>query len=111
MRVVIVDIDNTLYDWVSCYIPSFNAVLQQLHEITLIDPEVLTASFQRVHQRQRTSEYSFAIQELDVLRDVDARLTPVEIYKKYDRAVHAFRRTRNRTLHPYRRVRATLASL
>lgn len=111
MKVVIVDLDNTLYDWVSFYVPSFKAMVEELHVITGISQEALLASFQRVHQRHRTTEYSFALQELDVLREADAALSPVEIYKKYDSAIHVFRRMRNRTLHPYRHVRSTLAQL
>lgn len=110
-RVLVTDLDNTLYDWVGYYIPSFLAMVARLSERTGIDAERLKASFKRVHERHRTTEYSFALQELDVLHDIDAGLSGVEILRKYDDAIHAFRRQRRDLLRCYPGVPETLAHL
>src|SRR5262249_9211139 len=57
--------------------------------------------FKRVHERHRTTEYSFAIQELDVLRDQTNHLSPQEILDVYGPAIKAFRATRKRLLQLY----------
>jgi len=111
VRLVITDVDNTLYDWLSFYIPSFLAMVQEIHRISGVDVSSLKQSFRKVHQAQGTSEYAFAIQELDALEAIDAGLSPDERLKKYDSAIHAFRSSRKKTLHLYPGVKETLQRL
>lgn len=77
------------------------------------DPETLKASFKRVHERHRSTEYSFSLQELDVLEEENRGLTGIEIYRKYDEAIHAFRSARNTAAETavYCGVRQALASI
>jgi len=86
-------------------------MVAEIERITGIDSETLKQSFQRVHRRHGTTEYAFAIQELDVLHDVDRSLTVRERLAKYDSAIQAFRSTRKRTLKLFPGVRATLEQL
>ena len=111
IKLVITDLDNTLYNWVDFYVPSFNAMIKELSLLTNIDERVLRSSFKRVHQRHRTTEYAFSIQELDVLAEYNADLTVAEILQKYDSAIKAFRVTRKKTLKLYDGVRKTLEKL
>lgn len=111
VRLVITDVDNTLYDWLRFYIPSFLAMVEEVHRISGVDIPALKASFRRVHQAHRTTEYVFAIQELDALEHIDAGLSPEGRLKKYDSAIHAFRSMRRKTLHLYPGVRETLKHL
>jgi FMN phosphatase YigB (HAD superfamily) len=108
---VITDVDNTLYDWLNFYIPSFLAMVEEIHRISGVDVSSLKRSFRRVHQAHGTSEYAFAIQELDVLQAIDAGLSPNERLEKYDSAIHAFRSSRKRTLRLYPGVKETLQRL
>jgi len=71
----------------------------------------LRESFKRVHQKHKTTEYAFSIQDLDVLAEIDAGLTVSEILRKYDSAIKAFRVTRKKTLHLYGDVREALEKL
>jgi phosphoglycolate phosphatase len=111
IKLVILDLDNTLYDWVGFYIPSFLAMVGELAGITGIDAEQLKASFKRVHERHHSTEYAFSIEELDVLRDVDCALTTAQKLQKYDAAIHAFRKKRIQLLRLYDGVADTLAEL
>lgn len=111
VRLLITDVDNTLYDWLGFYIPSFLAMVEEVHRITGIEIPALKQSFRRLHQARGTSEYAFALQELDVLAEIDARLSVEDRLKKYDPAIHAFRSVRKRTLRLYPGVRETLARL
>lgn len=111
IKVVIADLDDTVYDWSSFYIPSFLAMVEEIHRITGVDIETLKRSFKRVHEKHRTTEYAFAIQELDALGKIDHGLSVEQRLEKYQSAIVAFRRSRKQTLHLFPSVRETLATL
>lgn len=105
------DLDNTVYDWLGFYIPSFLSMVTTLSRLTGIPTDELKASFKRVHEKHRTTEYAFAIEELDVLGPTGSSLTVKEVFEKYGEAIEAFRRSRDRTLRLYEGVSETLAEL
>ena len=111
IKLVIVDLDNTIYNWVDFYVPSFNAMIKELVRLTGIDEHVLRESFKRVHQKHKTAEYTFSIEELDVLSESNAGLTVPEILQKYNPAIKAFRIMRKKTLRRYDNVIETLEKL
>lgn len=111
IKLVIVDLDNTIYNWVDFYVPSFNAMVKELVQLTGIDEQALRESFKRVHQKHKTAEYAFSIEELDVLSESNAGLTIPEILQKYNPAIKAFRSMRKKTLHLYDNVIETLEKL
>jgi FMN phosphatase YigB (HAD superfamily) len=108
IKLVITDLDNTLYDWVGSQIPAFNAMLAQLQRETGLPEQQLLDSFRRVHQRHGTSEYALALAlaELDVLDgDPAARLA------RHAGSVAAFATVRDQTLRLYPHVIDTLRTL
>lgn len=111
IRLIITDLDNTLYNWVDFYVPSFLAMLETIHRISGVDEETLKASLKKVHETHRTSEYAFAIEELEILRKVEVGRSSAEILQKYWPAVEIFRQTRKKTLTLYPAVRSTLKTL
>lgn len=111
IKLIIFDLDNTIYNWVDYYASSFKAMLEELVKITGLSESVLKASFKRVHQYHRTSEYAFAIQELDVLAEKDYGLSFIEKLEKYNSAIYAFRKKRKETLKLYPGVVETLETL
>jgi FMN phosphatase YigB (HAD superfamily) len=111
IRLVITDLDNTLYDWVGAHVPAFNAMLDELELQTELAPAVLLDSFRRVHQRYRTSEYAFGVLELDVLARRDRDLDNQARLEKYRRPLRAFYRTRDANLRLYDGVAETLRQL
>jgi len=111
IQLVILDLDNTLYDWVGFYIPSFLAMVRELSNITGICESELKSSFKRGHQRYISSEYAFAIEELDVLKAKVGDLDTRKVFERYGAAIEAFRETRRQTLHLYDGVTVTLREL
>jgi phosphoglycolate phosphatase-like HAD superfamily hydrolase len=111
IKLIITDLDNTLYNWIDFYVPSFLSMVRELSKLSGIDDEDLKASFKRVHQQHKTTEYTFAIQELDVLKDQTCGLTGREIVEKYSTAIQAFRKTRKQTLRVYDGVIDTFTRL
>ena len=111
IKLVITDLDNTIYNWVDFYVPSFNAMVKELSRLTGIKEEALRASFKKVHRKHRTSEYAFAIQELDVIAETNAGLSVREIIEKYSSAITAFRVMRGKMLRLYDSVQETLRKI
>jgi phosphoglycolate phosphatase len=111
IKVVLTDLDNTLYNWVDYYVPSFLAMVEELSGVTGIDQETLKASFKRVHEHYKTTEYSFAVEQLDVLAQAHQGLATTELLTRYDSTFRAFRRVRKNTLRLYEGVAETLSAL
>jgi len=106
IRLVAIDLDNTLYDWVSYYVPAFEAMVKKLE--SQADRETLLDAFQRVHREHGTSEYAFALDEVTGLpgSGVDGSESD-DVHP----TIQAFRGTAERTLMLYPGVRETLAAL
>src|SRR5690242_15888713 len=111
MKLLITDLDNTLYDWVTFFALSFRAMVTSLVEITGIPEEVLLDEFKVVHRKYANSEYPFAVLELPSLRERYKGLSDLEVLREIDGALHRFNLTRKETLRLYEGVAETLAEL
>lgn len=113
IKIVITDLDNTIYNWVDFYVPSFLAMIQELSKLTGVSQAKLKTSFKKIHEKYRTSEYTFAIQQLDVLQQINRGLDIKQILQKYNSAIYAFRKTRKKTLPLclYKGVKETLIKM
>src|SRR5262249_42441199 len=110
-KLLITDFDNTLYDWVSYFAPSFDAMSSALAEITGISKDALLDEFKSVHQRLGTSEQPFAALALSSIRARFEGLDRYELLRTIDPALHAFNVTRQSTLQLYPGVLDALATL
>lgn len=107
-RLLVCDLDNTLYDWVAYFVPSLYAMVDAVVEITRCDREQLLDDLQMIHQKYGDSEQPFALLETETIRQIYSGMPPEEIARKLDAAFHSFNsaRTQNLKLHP--KVRETL---
>lgn len=105
---MISDLDNTLYDWVDVWYKSFKAMLACLVEQSGIPERILIPEFKQIHERHRTSEYAFSIQELPSLR---ARFPGEDLTQKFGDAIRAFRVARKASLRLYPGVAETLTAI
>ena len=67
---LILDLDNTLFDWFAVWYASFEPIYLQILRVTGRAEEEVRADIRKVHQARRTSEYSFLIEEIDSLKDM-----------------------------------------
>lgn len=111
MALVITDLDNTLYDWVTYFSQSFTAMLEELQRLSGVEREVLLDEFRAVHQRYHNSEQPYALLELPSVQRAFAPASREELAKLLDPCLHAFNRERKRTLKPYPGVVEGLESL
>ena len=107
-QLLVCDLDNTLYDWVAYFVPSFYAMVDAATQIIGCDKEELLDDFRQVHQRHGDSEHPFALLETRSVIDRYAGWPVESILQELDPAFHAFNSARkeNLKLHPH--VRETL---
>jgi phosphoglycolate phosphatase len=108
-RLIVTDIDNTVFDWVRYYVTSFNALLDTLAEIIGSSRDVLAAEAKEVFSRHGSIEYPFLAQELTSVNkfygaDIDRMLT-----EAVGPGREAFMNAAQSVLRPYVDVKATLA--
>jgi phosphoglycolate phosphatase len=63
-RLILVDLDNTLYDWVAFFVPSMPAMLSELCDMLDARMEDLLSELRSVYERHGLVEYAFSIQAL-----------------------------------------------
>jgi len=108
VKLVVTDVDNTLFDWVAIWHASFSALLDGILAVSELPREQVVREIRGVHQRVGTSEYAFLLQDLPSLRltgESDVLATP------YATAVSAFRAARADAIRLYPGVRETLLEL
>src|ERR1041384_2134197 len=103
-RLIITDLDNTIYNWVDYFAPCFRAMVHALARETNETEDDLIASFCQVYELHGSVEYAFSVQELSILPDS----TEAEIAKRVRIAKGAFKRVRDKRLEPYPTVGKTL---
>ncbi|WP_165727546.1 HAD family hydrolase [Pseudoalteromonas sp. 31A1] len=110
-KLLITDLDNTLYDWVAYFSQSFLAMLEKTNEITGISKEILISDFKKVHQYHGNTEHPFSVLELECLhkhfKTKDNALLKVHL----DEALHSFNSMRKKSLSCYEGVLDTLEYL
>jgi len=111
IRLIITDLDNTIYNWVDYFVPCFNAMVNALSQLTGIPKPRLKESFRDVYRRHGTTEFREAIRELDVLGKSASHLSSREIERRFSSAIESFRDMRRKTLRLYPSVRPTLQRL
>src|SRR5262245_26301782 len=110
-KLLITDLDNTLYDWVTFFSASFRSMVDELVVLLDVPEETILEEFKRVHQRYGNSEQPYAVLELPSLQRKFSDLSRDEVLKRIDPALHSFNSMRKRTLRLYDGVAETLSEL
>lgn len=105
---LICDLDNTLYDWVTIFSKAFYAMVDAAVPILEADKEQLLDDLQEVHRRYHNTEHPFALLETNVATRKFPELKKAELYEQLSPAFHAFNSVRKRLLKLYPGVQETL---
>jgi FMN phosphatase YigB (HAD superfamily) len=103
-RIILTDVDNTLYDWVAFFAPSFRAMVYALVRELRLPEEQVYREFKQVFARHGSLEYAFLIQELDSVRG--RSVEDIRYLVRTGRG--AFLRVQRSRLRPYPGVVETL---
>ncbi len=107
-RLLICDLDNTLYDWVNYFVLSFYAMVDEVVRITSCDRNRLLDDFRAVHRQHHDSEHPFSLLETRTIQDHFPGQRREEIAQHLDSAFHAFNVSRKQNLQLYPGVREGL---
>lgn len=109
IKLLVTDLDNTLYDWVGFFAKAFRAMVDEAVGLLAIDRDELLDQLQAVHRRRHDSERPFSLAETSAAL---AKWPTHEARKRgLDKAFHAFNRVRKQELALYPGVRDTLARI
>ena len=111
MRLLITDLDNTLYDWVGYYALAFQMLVKTTAETLSLDEEVVLDEFKGVHQRLGDSEYPLAVLELPSVKDRLGDRPPPEVLRELEGPLGAFAQARAEQLRLYPGVADALRRL
>jgi phosphoglycolate phosphatase len=104
-------LDNTLYDWLSPFVPAFYAMVEAASKILSVDKEILLDELKIVHQHYHNSEQPFAILETPSVKRKFPHATRLERKQHLDEAFLAFNKIRKQHLSLYPGVRETLHTI
>lgn len=107
-KLLITDLDNTLFDWFDIWYYPFRGMLDALVLLSGIPESRLKMEIKKVHQRHGTSEYAFLIEELECLPLSDGFKSRVE---QYEPAIQVFREERRKHMRLYEGVWDTLDAI
>ena len=107
-ELLVCDLDNTLYDWVAYFVPSFYAMVDKAVELLGCDRQRLLDDFREVHQSHHDTEHPFALLETRTVINYFGGRSRSEIAEALDPAFHAFNSARMRHLRLHPGVRSTL---
>ena len=105
---LITDLDDTLWDWVKIWHTCFSAMLERLVANSRVPQDTLLRDFKSVFSRHGTTEYAFALEELDSLRE---KHPGEDLTVVYADAIEAYREARRRVITLYPTVSDTLEKI
>src|SRR6266545_5311120 len=108
VRLVITDLDNTLYDWYVSFIPAFYAMVDEAAEIIGVEKEKLLDELKLVHVRYHNTEQPFSILEIPSLERKFPNASTLERHNVLSAAFGKFSEMRKANLRLFPGVRETL---
>jgi FMN phosphatase YigB (HAD superfamily) len=98
---LIFDLDNTVYDWYSAFLPAFYEMATVAADVLQCDREALLDQLQQVHIKHRDVEHPFSLLETDIVRRLLKENNTEWVRDLLDPAFHAFNRSRKANLKLY----------
>jgi phosphoglycolate phosphatase len=109
IRLVVTDMDNTLYSWIDYIVPAVEAMVDAVQLSTGFPRVKVVQSLKAVYTKHESNEYPFALQESSIFAEFPE-------FGSFDKLVieparMAFSAARKKYLRPYKGVLETLAQL
>ncbi|MCT7509995.1 HAD family hydrolase [Aliarcobacter cryaerophilus] len=106
IKLVITDLDNTLYDWFTPWYKAYKLFIDDVLDNTDIQEKDLLDAIKKIHQKHGTAEYAFdfLLKELTIFQDKYPK-------DKIDNLRHKFYKTKKDYLKLYPSVMETLCLL
>ncbi|MCI9217278.1 HAD family hydrolase [Lachnospiraceae bacterium 42-17] len=107
-KLLITDLDDTLYSWINFFVPAFYEMVDALVNITGIEKNVLINEYKTIHQQYHNVEYPFSTLQLPSIKGKYASYSDVELKNILNEAFHRFNSVRKYNLKLFPGVYDTL---
>lgn len=111
IKLLITDLDDTLYSWIGFFIPAFYEMVDELALILKKDRDELLTEYKIVHQEKKNVEYPYATIQLPAVQAAYPNCTQNELQNILDPVFHKFNSSRKKNLQLYPNVQKTLTEL
>ena len=111
IKLLITDLDDTLYSWIGFFIPAFYGMVDELSHILNEEKAVLLKEYKQIHQQKGSVEYPYATLYLPSVINAYPGDTPEELLRKLDPVFHRFNSIRKKRLELYPHVKETLTQI
>lgn len=108
VKLVITDLDDTLYSWIGFFIPAFYDMVQELSLLIDVSKEELLKEYKTIHQEVGSVEYPFATLNLPSVKRKYCGMSKEQVKVELNSAFHKFNSTRKKLLKLYPGVEDTL---
>jgi phosphoglycolate phosphatase len=105
------DLDNTVYDWYSAFLPAFYEMVGVASDLLGCDIEELLTELQQVHIKHHDVEHPFSLAETPIVRKLTGDRGHEAVWELLDPAFHAFNRVRKENLKLFPDALETLEKL
>ena len=110
-KLLVTDLDDTLYGWIDFFVPAFYAMAEEVANITGIDKAQLLCEYKERHQFYRSVEFPYVTLTLPSVVKKYRGCTQEEIKEILNEAFHRFNSVRKRELKLFPNVAETLKEL
>lgn len=111
VRLIITDLDNTLYDWYASFVPAFYAMVDEAIKIIDVEKEQLLDELKVIHTRYHNTEQPFSILETPSVERRFPNSTSLERHNLLSPAFKKFSEVRKAKLHLFPGIRETLSEI
>ena len=111
IKLLVTDLDDTLYSWIGFFIPAFYGMLDELSLILSVPKSDLLDEYQHVHQEKGSVEDPFATLYLPSVKAAYPGKTKEELLNILNPVFHKFNSIRKKKLELYPGVKETLEKI
>ena len=111
IKLLITDLDDTLYSWIGFFVPAFYGMAEELSHILKKEKNLLLDEYRKIHQEKGSVEYPYATIHLPSVKRAYPGFTQEELLKELNPAFHKFNSIRKKQLQLYPYVKETLNKL
>lgn len=110
-KLLITDLDDTLYNWLDFFVPSFYSMADEVSKISGINIDVLLDEYRAKHQEYGSVEYPFVTLHLPSITEKYSTCSEDELKTIFSEAFHKFNSERKKRLQLFDGVFETLKEL
>lgn len=110
-KLLVTDLDDTLYNWTDFFVPSFYAMVDEVVRITGLDKAMLLEQYRERHQHFGSVEFPYITLKLPAVLEKYPNYSETELKEVFQSAFQCFNTVRDQNLKLFDGVSETLKSI